>query len=253
MVIRGCIALCCCLLASPAYAAITEVASQRADATGCIGTDTCAVAFPNNVTAGNLLIVGGSGADEDSGPGTYTVTDTVGTTYTTLLCTTVPTQAGFESTAFLAYGIAAGSGANTVTVNPTLDTSVQQMDFAIDEFTGVADPPLDVDGGSSTGTSTTPADGITTLTANDLVIGVVGIGTITGPTLTPGSGYTQIGESQSGGDGFNFEFQIVTTAQLYSVNWTSTNILWSACTAAFKEAVAASILQSPPLPPILFQ
>lgn len=224
------------LLATSAWAAITEVASQRATATECLATDTCAVAFPNNVTGGNLL-VGGGNSDDTVGSHTFGVTDSVGTSYSTIVCT--PDLNGSRMTAFLFYGIAGGSGANTVTVNPLLDSSVAQIVFAIDEFTGNHATPLDVNGGSSTGTSTAPADSLTTLAANDLVLGVTGF--YTSQAVTPGGSYTQIGEDQSAADGFNLEFQIVTTAQAYSVDWTTGGSNeWHACTAAFKEAVAAA-------------
>lgn len=225
----------------PVWAAFTEVGggTQRATATECTIADTCAQAFPGNVTVGNLIIVGGNTYDSSGATG-YTITDTVGTTYSVLTCTTLTASA--TATPFIGYGIAAASGANTVTVNPTIDASANQIVFAIDEFSGADASPLDVNGGSSTGSSTTPSDSVTTTALNDLVVGLVGFQT--SASVTPGGAWTQIGEDQSALDGFNLQFQIATTAQAYTADWTlGSSQAWSACTAAFRESTLLQMLR----------
>lgn len=208
-------------------AGIAEVGSGSQRATNTmnnVGSQT--LAFPGNVTNGSLLVVGGG---LWGGPPTaITVTDTRSTSYTTLLGTI---NGAWRP--FIAYGLAPSSGANTVTVDP--DTTVYGG-FAIDEFSGVNATPLDVDGGSSTGTSTTPADGITTATANDLIIGCASYEG-TGVTIAPGGDYTTIGELEDAANLWTYSlvFRLVTTAQAYTVDWTiSSSNVWVAMTAAFK-------------------
>ena len=63
----------------------------------------------------------------------------------------------------------------------------------------------------------------------------------TDATITPGTGFTEIGEievqTNQAGAG---EFQIVTTAQAYAVPWTlGSSQNWIVYTAAFKPAIAA--------------
>lgn len=218
------------------YAAIAEVAGQAVTPSFCSGTDTCTGTYPGNVTAGNLLVI--SGQADDQSPNTFAVSDSVGTTYSVLTC---PVLSGVsDSTPFIIYGIAGGSGANTVTVNPQLDASVSGLRMAMDEFSGVHSSPLDVDGGSSTGTSTAPSDDLTTVTANALLIGLAAF-RATATSITPGGSYTQIGEYQGATTGFNMVYRLATTAQAYTVDWTlGASQAWSACTAAFKPAGAAA-------------
>lgn len=219
------------LLAAPAIAdcAITEVPSQRASGGTCNDVNTCTAAFPNNVAAGNLLVVGGATWD-DPGSGSVTVTDTIGTAYTTVLCTTM--DSGRQNT-YYAYGIAPSSGANTVTVDPS-GASANYIRVHIDEFTGTAASPFSVDGGNSTGTSTSPSDSITTATANELLLALVGVASTA--VTTPDGAYTQIGETEGALRGNNFVFRIVTTATSYTPAWTlGVSSAWVACSASFKE------------------
>lgn len=224
---------------SSAWAAIAELSGQRATATECTNCDSLALAYPGSVTAGNLLVVGGNAYDTAGTTG-YTVTDSVGTSYTVYACTALTGNP--NATPFLAIGIAGGSGANTVTVNPTIDASANQLVFGIGEFSGVNNPPLDVDGGSSTGTGTSASDSITTISANALILGVVGFQTAA--AVTPGGSYTQIAEDQSALDAFNLAFRLATTATSYTVDWTlGSSQAWSACTVSVKETVQPSMMR----------
>lgn len=220
--------------------AIAEVGagSQRAVATGA-GVANLAKAFPANVASGSLLIVAGACYNVTGAPATIAVTDTRSTSYTVL---TVVGGASSQFRVFLAYGIAPTGGACTVTVDPTGSADIG---YAIDEFSGVNATPLDVNGGSSTGLSTTPSDALTTITANDLIIGVESHDG--GPTITPGASWTQIGENESVSfQPFNAEFGIVTTAQAYTVDWTLSVLnSWAVYTAAFKPATAAASTDPP--------
>jgi hypothetical protein len=205
--------------------------NQRALANSASAVDSLNCAYPANVAAGSLLVALGG---VDSNPASVTVTDTRLTPYTVLLSTAALTGGNKY---FIAYGIAPSAGPNTVTVNPAGAASF--ISFAIDEFSGChPTTPLDVDGGESTGTSTTPSDDLTTVSANALILGVVGHGEgVAPPTITPGGDYTQIGEieDQTQFMAFNAVFRIVTLPQSYTVGWTlSTSEGWLAKTAAFK-------------------
>jgi hypothetical protein len=233
--VAACLIILLVMPAHWAHAAITELSGQRNTASECTSCDSLALAYPGNVTAGNLLVVGGNAYDTGGTTG-YSVTDSVGTSYTVYACTAL--TASSTATPFIAVGIAPSSGSNTVTVNPTLDASANQIVFGIGEFSGTATSSiLDVNGGSSTGTSTSPSDGITTASANALILGLVGFQTSAG--VTPGGSYTQISENQSSLDAFNLLYRVATTATAYTVDWTlGTSQAWSACTISIKAAVA---------------
>lgn len=195
---------------------IAEVGSGSQRATKSFSGDSTTQAFPANVTSGNLLVVVGSCWTSGTATSSITVSDTQGS-YTVL--SGVPT--GSLIRMFVAYRMASSSAANTVTVNPNGASS--DCGFAIDEFSGVNATPLDVDDGMTTigNSGGAPSTSITTATANALVIGLMSYDD-TPSSITPGSGYTQIGESETGvsSQPFNAEFKIVTTATAYTVDWT---------------------------------
>lgn len=214
--------------------AITEVGagSQRASQSETGASDTAA--YPANVIAGNLLIAAGgywsSLSTVDIG-----VTDSLSTPYTVLRTGNVSWGGGFGK-GFLAYGVAPSSGACTVTA------AVANMEFitwVIDEFTGTHATPLDVNGGESTGTSTTPSDGLTTLTAGALVVGTMVKAGGTG-AITSGTGYTAIADDETENhQPFGSEFKVAGAAGAQTVDWLlADNIAWRVITAAFKDAAA---------------
>lgn len=225
--------------------AIAEVGSgtQRATSAEFSGADSGTLAFPANVVSGNLLIVAGAAWQATSAPTSIAVTDTRSTSYT-VLSTTLAAGGGGAVRYWIAYGLAPSSGACTVTVNPA--GALADFTFSIDEFSGVSTTPLDVDGGSTAGLGTdiTPSDDLTTLTANDLVIGLMTDNDAT-VTITPGASYTQIGEVENNvtTQCHSAVFRLVTTAQAYTVDW-SCDIpnanTWGVYTAAFKAAVAVT-------------
>ena len=209
--------------------------SQR-NQTSAASADSTTLVFPANVAADSLLVVAGACWAVAGAPASVAVTDTLTTAYTVLDVANVG-----NVRYFIARGLAPSAGACTVTVNP--DGAASDFSFSIDEFSGSHATPLDVDGGSSTGTSTTPSDGITTVTADDLLIGVMTHVAVSSPTLTKGADYTQIGEIENNltTQCHHAEFRIVTTAQAYTVDWTvGASVAWGCYTAAFKEAVAAA-------------
>jgi hypothetical protein len=209
--------------------------SQRAVKTAG-GVDSTTLAFPGNVNKDNLLVVLGSCWDNAGAPASIAVSDSRGTSYAVLLSA----DATNKFTIFIAYGIAPSSGACTVTVDPS--GSASDLGFAIDEFSGVNAAALDVDGSFSAFSTSTPQDDITTLSANDLVLGVMSFAGAT-QTITKGASYTEIGQNQltNNAQPFGAEFAIVSPAQLYTVDWViSGTPAWRVYTAAFKRSIAVA-------------
>ena len=194
--------------------AILEVGSSTQRTSKTTASHTANLAFPGNVTAGNLLLVMGSVFRNDAA---------VALTVTGTRCTFTVLKndlGDVNDQNFIAYGIATSSGAETVTVDMGGTDAGDTQWFAIDEFSGVHATPLSVDGGVTNNTSTTQADSVTTVTANELVVGVM---TTDSPdtSFTPDAGWTEIAEQESHAvQSGSAVFQIVTTAQSYSVSWT---------------------------------
>ena len=229
----------------------TEVASQRASTGNNNGVDSANLAFPNNVTSGNLLIVTGGVWGSSAAPTSITVTDTRSTSYTVVLGD-IP--AGLTWRTFIAYGNAGGSGACTVTVDP-LGAS-HSLSFSVDEFTGADSSPSDVAGGTSqgnvNGSAFTASDSITTVAADALIIGVMSHEVDT-RTLTAGTNYTTIGENETNANNqcHHAVFRIVTTAQAYTVSidggagGASGTPGWALQTHSFKPATSSTTTLTP--------
>lgn len=216
--------------------AITLVQSRTAEASNY---DSITLAYNSNVTSGNLLTCSGgvwNGSEISSIPHS----DTVTTSYFTILGSTTP--AGFALKPWTAYGMAAGSGANTVTINP--QGGGRYSSHTIAEWSGVDSTPLDVDGGSSTGTSTTPSDGITTTAASTVVVATVTHGGSGSQSITEdtGGGWTKLGEIESTSNApHNTQYQLFSSAGAKTASWTLGGTLgWSAMTVSFEETAAAA-------------
>lgn len=227
-------------LAPQAEAAITEVGAGTQRAESPVDETPATIAFPGNVTAGNLLVVACMTNDAGSTDpiATPTITDTVLSTYTIVMG---HDQGGSNDySTLIAYALAASSGANTITV--TMDAG----DFAscaIDEFTGVAASPSDAAGGGAGGTSTTSVDSITTVAANALIIGISGSNSDV--AITPEADWTEIHEHEPDII-FNMTFRIVTTADAYADTWTlGSSVQWWAQTHSFKPLVAGGAKNMP--------
>lgn len=200
-----------------------ELSSQRAE-TRVSSDDPVPLAYPGSVTAGNLLIASGSTLGTISG-----ITDSVGSSWTVVQTST---YGSYGISLFIAYGIAGGSGANTVSVNLAAGTFTS---YAITEFSGVHATPLDANGGSSTGTSTTPSDSITTVAADALIIGVMNPDIDT--TIT--AGFTEFGEEEDWNNWttYNAQFMVATSPGSYNMTWTlGSSSLWLAQTVSFAPA-----------------
>lgn len=222
--------------------AFAQIASQIATLRDGPITSTT-VSFPNDVSAGNLIVLP-MGTWENVGAGlTVTVTKSSGSatlvggsTLTTLFGST---GAGYGSGTMrpgLSYAVVQSSGSLTLQVaaNHTMYIAA-----ATDEFSGTS-PALDVNGGELSGSSTPFLDTITPLTANALIMGVIVLAD-NNRTITMGSGYTEIDtEPDNTYQPYSTEFKIATTVTSYNVDWSidSANA-WVILNAAFKETGSA--------------
>jgi hypothetical protein len=209
---------------------ITQVGdgSQRATQTGLTGDDT--LAFPANVVSGNLLVAMGCGF-LSGGTAAPTITDSIGTSYTVL--SVVPFTNG---RLWLAYGIAPSSGACTITVD-WASASVGHS-YSINEYTGNHATPADVTGGVLTGNTNAPICSCDVSVPNALVIGVMAHDGTSGVAITPGPGYTQIGEEESNSfQDHAAEFKVATNTNRVLITWTLASAQpWGAFAVSFKEA-----------------
>ena len=229
------------LLPSLSWATIAEVGagSQRVNSTRVTAADSTTAVMPGNVTAGNWMACAGNIGDNTGGVTSVTVTDSVSTSYTSIL----GAEYSGNGRSFIAYGQVPSTGANTVTVNPSGTNNFIQ--FGCDEFSATLPLVVDVDGASSTGSSTTPSDTITTVNSDTIIFGVAVGGT--SAAITPNDG-TQIAESQFAVTLYNFIFSIVSSATTYTIDWTlGISQAWTAQTYSLKEQSARR-----PVAPVIF-
>lgn len=230
--------LAVCLVATPSWGAIALRASTTATTTSpgySNVASTSALAYPINVTAGDLLIAGG--CNWNAVTQAMAVTGAPNT-WTVVQGADVSGEGGVYK-GWIAYSIAASSAAYTPTIDPA--GTGNYGSYSLAAFSGVDNAsPLDVDGGSTSATNTAQSDSITTGTANALIIGVAcGANGGDNPiTITPGGSYTQIGEIQATDAApHNLVYRIVTSATSYTVDFTlGTSRAWNVKTLSFKEA-----------------
>lgn len=219
-----------------AQAALAVVDSTGGAEIGSDGTPSYGF---GTVTAGNLLICGGS-AWNGSSMTAVTATDSVGTTYSGIMGAVKPS--GIPDRPWVVYGIAGGTGANTATIN--LNGGTYSSATCI-EVSGNHASPLDVDGGSSTGTSTTPADSVTTSAADTIVVGVMTVNG--GAAFAPdtGAGWIEAGEIESTSNSpSSMIYQIFSSAGAKTPTWTTSNDPWSAMSVSFKAAAGGGASQT---------
>lgn len=218
------------------FAAIAEVGGGSQRVTGSAGNfDSTTQAYNANVTINNLMVCGGNIWRSPALTG-ITITDTLSSTWTVVLGPQTS-----EFVAFIAYAVVPSSGAVTLTINPTGGNNYGT--WSCDEFSGIPTSSLvDADGGSSSGNSTTPSDSITTTTSNALILGLIANATNTSVFISPGSGFTTIGETESASwAAHHFEFKIGTSATSYTVDGTfNSAVNWNVQTYAFKESAGGA-------------
>lgn len=229
----------CLVLSSPAYAAIAVVQSKGDCTAGGFTSATCI--FPSNVTAGNVIAACGSVWNGNNLTG-QALTDSVSTNYAEVVGGQPPS--GVPNKTWIAYGVVTSSGANTVTQTPAGGTGWYSS-WGIVELSGVdTGTPLDVDGGNSTGTSTTPLDGITTTAADTIVLACMSHGNSGTISITEdtGGGWTSLGEVEGTGNApYAWEYQIFTSAGAKTAGFTlGNNVGWAVQTLSLKAASAGA-------------
>lgn len=215
--------------------AIAEVSGQRATSAAQNNVDSVGLAFPLNVTAGNLLVVMG-GQDDAGGP--TAVTDSQGNTYTVF-------QSGAGG--FIAIAVAGSSGACTVTVNP--DTTSTDFSFTINEYSGQHATPLHVDDGETTGTDISPTATLTTTVDACLILAVMSHSGADTAIVPPAGSFTEIGQEPTGGvtgDPHSAVHQLGAAIGDVTPLWIlSASRTWSVYMLAIKPAVAATVTYPP--------
>lgn len=200
--------------------------------TGVTGVSSKAVTFRQSVLAGSLILVAGH-IWRASDPHTIGVTDDQGNSYTVKEGSSGAWSGGF-SRGFLAYAVQAATSIPVVTVTPSGSSSF--ITFGVVEIPDVNASPIDVDGGESTGTSTAPADALTTATNNAIVVGIVAIQASGSNGFTPNSGYSIIfQDAASDNASFCFLWRRAVTAGAFTVGLTiGGSKLWSVYTLGIK-------------------
>ena len=208
------------LLGSPLSNGVTGGPLVQQASGGCSTCSISSVAsFGGDVNGGDLLVVGVSTffAIGSSPPYTVTVTDTLGSTYTSAVnqCN----NPGYANCASIFYATAPSTGTETVTVTVNNGADPMSIDIFIYELHGVTTAGattgtgygggtlLGATPGSGSGASLTPSISISTspvsFSAPFFLLGVVNIDEAVDPPspFTPGAGFTASNPSGSA-DGF---------------------------------------------------
>lgn len=224
--------------------AIAEVGggSQRASG-GDSGYNTgpFTLAYPNNVTEGNLLVGARAWweANADGGAEAFLdVTDSLGTDYQVAISDAGATGSGTFRIGIW-WGFAPSSGPNTVSVLTSSAPNNTDGSMSIDEFSGVDD--VSVTGDTEVGTGTSAGNTLMTATDDELVLGVVTHNNNSNPSITVDGPATQIGEKQTSPDNqsHNFAFLIGGAAGSHGISWTlGASSGWSTLCVSFAKAAS---------------
>jgi len=182
------------------------------------GSGVGTLAFTSNVTSGNLVVVNSGWSN---GVTSNSCTDTLGTPLQVLFFENTQQSAVNTNRIMVSAGLAPSTGADTV----TCATSVT----GVSEFTNVSFLVND-NTGFTTGTTTSPAtvtsNSLTTLVANELIVGSCQC--LTGScTMTVDSPFASVGSTNAI---MNLGYRIVTTATGYTMSCdeaSNTSGIWS--------------------------
>lgn len=142
------------------------------------------VAFPDAVTAGNMIVVAVAGAPSGTADA-FSVTDTLGTSYSQAVTETT-TLDGVNFVATIFWGMPPSGGSNTVTIAyPTASGTTSYNRQAIHEYSGVNQ--LDQTTSGSGTSNAVDAGSVTTTQADEILFGwLVSNAGMSGP----GTGFT---------------------------------------------------------------
>lgn len=208
--------------------AVAYAAGQKA-ANGASGAGaTVAVAFPGNVTSGNLLVCTTRGGDLSS----QTITDNLadGVSWTEAAGATADGDGGLTRGKTF-YKIAGASAACTVTF--TMGNSGLRRGLTIREFSGSDAAPLD-DTAGNTGADTSIECGSVTMTVAGAI--VTGWTHDSSQTTTLDADYAELVQNSTGRCGSAHRITSAITDQ--AIHTASANSNWAGFTATFKEAGA---------------
>jgi hypothetical protein len=202
--------------------------------------DSATLAFVSNVVSGRLLTCSGGCWNGSSITDVVVTSDRTTGNWTTVMG---PVVSGTPNRTWIAYAVATSSGACTVTINPNAGGAYSTHYIA--EWSDNHATPLDVDGGSSTGASTTASDAVTTIDANTLVLAMVTHGSSGSFSITEdtGGGWTKLGEDEGTANCPSAcEYQIFTSAGAKTASWTfGASLNWAAQTLSFKAAASSAV------------
>jgi hypothetical protein len=211
--------------------------SQRASGNNSGAVGPLSIAFPGNVTSGNLLIGVVVWWRSAGASATLAVDDTRSTTWNTIVSDAISLGTGTYRLAIV-WGVAASSGANTIDFADSGGSAY--MSASVNEFSGQHASPLSVSTTTpNTGTSVDPVGTLTTLNAGELVIGIAGHGDGAAPTLAVDAPSTQFGEKET--DNLDMAhsaaYRVGGAAGSHAINWTvGSSVVWSTLVASFKAA-----------------
>jgi len=177
-----------------------------------------AVAFPGNVTQGNLLVVGVGFYKGDYSANTIKVadlTDSRGNTWSLDVH-----QGGYGSQDHAIFScIAKDTGACTVTFNDTDDALYDWITMGIAEFSGVTVNTVE-DSNSAEVTGTDIHHGNVVMSAAGVIVGLL-VNNENPSTITPDGNWTQIYEEEdaSNWSAINFTYRLVNSGT-YNDGWT---------------------------------
>ena len=221
--------------ASPAFAAVSYL--QGTSATPQTPQSSVAVSYPAAQQAGTLNVVAIAWSDTTS---TITsVTDSHGNAYVLAIGPTTRPAAGSQS---IYYATNALPGSNQLTV--TFNAAVAYPDVRIVEYSGIdALNPLDVAVGAAGQGTSSNSGTISTLNANDLLIGA---NYVNSNSTGPGSGFTQRMLTYNGSI---FEDRTVTAVGSYSAAAAMQSGDWVMQMVAFRAAGTGTPDTTPPSTP----
>ncbi len=212
-------------IVSPSQAYAASAAFVQGGDTQVGSGTTASLAFPSANTSGNLIVV----YVVWDNPGTVTVSDTRGNTYTAATARQ-SWGSNWSAQAFYASNILGGSN----TVKATFGTAIKSFGIVyLHEYSGLATAsPVDVSA-SAAGTSASMSSGaVTTTQANDLLFAA---GASDNTVTTPGTGFT----ARLTGFGNLTEDRVVTTTGSYAGTASQNGSTWVMQLVAFRVASTA--------------
>jgi hypothetical protein len=210
------------------WAVMAQVGSQVTGVVQTTAVDSVNLTL-NGVTSGNLLVVSGIA---DGTPTSIGVTDNRSTSYT------VSTFAvGSTERMFIAWGVAGTSNSFLVNVNPAGGGN-SKMRLALQEFSGAHATPTEIFTATGSGTDAVPSISVTPTYTNAYIYGVLTHTDNGNIAMTPGSGYTQLAETENTtGITANFEWMLLSSPAAQAVNWTlGSSQPWGIIAAVFRSA-----------------